>query len=91
MIKHMPPPEPEVTGLPDREYKVGDVVFANHVILKGWQDEYDANIYIVAIHGEIGVVISCDHPSYAVNFYKGGESYVKAGDINPYLGHVARF
>jgi ribosomal protein L21E len=73
-----------------REYEVGDVVFANQVIIKGWKDEYDAGMYVVASHGQLGVVISCDHPEYVVNFQNFGDASVMAEDINPYLGHVVR-
>ena len=79
------------TNLPIREFKVGDVVFANHVILNAWKDEYDGSIYIAALQGEMGVVVGVlNDKDYVVNFYRGGEQTVNAEHINPYQGHVVR-
>ena len=66
----------------DRSYKVGEVVFANHVIVRR------EPFRIVAIHGQLGVVITISEPYIWVRWAGGSEAPVFAKDVNPYQGHV---
>ena len=80
-------------GAGTREFKFGDVVFANCVILHRWQsaDGYDSNVYIVAVHGQLGVVTGdLGEEGITVNFHGSGESVVSPEDVSLYQGHVAR-
>lgn len=86
MIESTSVPEESQSAV-DRQFKLGQVVFANHVIVKVWRDPYDEGAQIIARHGQLGVILGMEHPEYMVNF-GDGEHTVLAEDINPYQGHV---
>lgn len=74
-----------------REFKVGDVVFANQVIVRSfYENEHEFDIWIAAAQGQLGVVTVTDHPKYTVNFVNSGNVDVHVDDINLYQGHVVK-
>lgn len=81
--------EVQVPPMAPREFKVGDVVFANCVLVDS--DPY-GKWYIKARHGDLGVVLWCDqnHPHYDVNWIGGGQCTVHADEISIYQGGVIR-
>ena len=80
--------KPEDPRDPGREFKAGDVVFTNHVIIVIHKyPNGEREHYIGSRAGRLAIVMRAEHPRYQIALEEGGIIPVLAEDINPYQGH----